>query len=559
VPERSGDFSDLLPGRVIVDPLTRLPFAGNLIPATRLSQPGKVLAPFIPLPNLVQGTTFRAAFSSVLPLGQNLGDARVDARINDHCNMLMARYSVSSSYESSPNPFPRCRRPICTAKRRTTLVRWTKIISPTIQNVAQAALYDSPFIFGAVGPGVNVNGMAGIQGFDNPTVVPEQSWPTIGISGYQGFQGSPSDQRPKYMRIRHLQLSDSINFVHGRHEMKAGMEWLHRNDGFHIGQNSVGNWSFQGAYTGNAFADLLMGIPDSGTRSPVQTLQGDYDDFKAWHFNDTFRVRPGLTVNMGIRWDINPFMKGIRRTRSGVDAIIGKVIVPSGLQNDPTAQPLTGLLLQLFGDRVAFTDDLGLPQSVTPSDHRNVAPRIGVAWTPIQKTVVRAAYGIFFAFPDTNLVNNTVVTVPFVVNSQLFNDRAPAAPTRTFSNFFQGAAIASPIKPPGKPVHSGWSSRPDTPNMTSALVNLREQYTQQWNSMCSARSRRASPSRRLMSAAGRCGYSRGSGATIRRPDRAPYRRVVLIRSGAPSACRNGAERELTTPSRPRSRSATGTG
>jgi hypothetical protein len=188
------------------------------------------------------------------------------------------------------------------------------------------------------------------------------------------------------MRIRHLQLSDSINFVHGRHEMKAGMEWLHRNDGFHIGQNSVGNWSFQGAYTGNAFADLLMGIPDSGTRSPVQTLQGDYDDFKAWHFNDTFRVRPGLTVNMGIRWDINPFMKGIRRTRSGFDAITGKVIVPSGLQNDPTAQPLTGLLLQLFGDRVAFTDDLGLPQSVTPSDHRNVAPRIGVAWTPIQKT-----------------------------------------------------------------------------------------------------------------------------------------------------------------------------
>ena len=135
--------------------------------------------------------------------------------------------------------------------------------------------------------------MAGIQGFDNPTVVPEQSWPTIGISGYQGFQGSPSDQRPKYMRIRHLQLSDSVSFVHGRHEMKAGMEWLHRNDGFHIGQNSVGNWSFLGTYTGNGFADLLMGFPDNGTRSPVQTLQGDYDDFKAWHFNDTFRVASG--------------------------------------------------------------------------------------------------------------------------------------------------------------------------------------------------------------------------------------------------------------------------
>jgi hypothetical protein len=481
LPERSGDFSDLLPGRTILDPLTRLPFPGNIIPADRLSQPGKFLAPFIPLPNVIQGTTFRSAFSTNLPLGQNLGDARVDARINDR-NMLMARYSVSSSYESSPNPFPTVPATNLHSKAQDYTVRWTKILSPTIQNVAQAALYDSPFIFGAVGPGVNINGMAGIQGFENPTVVPEQSWPTIGISGYQGFQGSPSDQRPKYMRIRHLQLSDSINVVRGRHEMKAGMEWLHRNDGFHIGQNSVGNWSFQGAYTGNGFADLLMGIPDSGTRSPVQTLQGDYDDFKAWHFNDTFRVRPGLTLNLGIRWDINPFMKGIRRTRSGFDPVTGKVIVPSGLQNDPTAQPLTGLLLQLFGDRVAFTDDLGLPQSVTPSDHRNVAPRVGIAWTPMQKTVVRAAYGIFFAFPDTNLVNNTVVTVPFVVNSQVFNDRAPAAPTRTFSNFFQGAPIASANPNPGQPCSFGLVlTSCDTPNMTSALVNLREQYTQQWN------------------------------------------------------------------------------
>ena len=481
LPERSGDFSDLLPGKTITDPLNRLPFPGNIIPANRLSQPGQFFAPYLPLPNLIQGTTFRSSFSTGLPLGQNLGDARVDARLNDR-NMLMARYSVSSSYESSPNPFPAVPATNLHSKAQDYTVRWTKIFSPTVQNVAQAAFYDSPFIFGAVGPGVNVNGMAGIQGFENASVVPEQSWPTIAISGYQGFQGSPSDQRPKYMRIRHLQLSDAVSFVHGRHEMKAGMEWLHRNDGFHIGQNSVGNWNFLGTYTGNGFADLLMGFPDNGTRSPVQTLQGDYDDFKAWHFNDTFRVRPGLTLNLGLRWDINPFMKGIRRTRTGFDPSTGKVIVPSGLQNDPTAQPLTGQLLQLFGDRVSFTNDLGLPQSVTPSDHRNVAPRVGIAWTPMPKTVVRSAYGIFFAFPDTNLVNNTVVTVPFVVNSQVFNDRPPLAPTRTFSNFFQGAAIASPNPNPGQPCSFGLVLNScDTPTMTSALVNLREQYTQQWN------------------------------------------------------------------------------
>jgi hypothetical protein len=98
VPERSGDFSDLLP-RTITDPLTRQPFPGNIIPADRLTQQGKFFAGYLPLPNLVQGTTFRSSFSSNLALGQNLGDARVDASITDH-DMLMARYSVSSNYET---------------------------------------------------------------------------------------------------------------------------------------------------------------------------------------------------------------------------------------------------------------------------------------------------------------------------------------------------------------------------------------------------------------------------------------------------------------------------
>src|SRR5262249_6804444 len=54
--ERSGDFSDILP-RTIVDPLTRQPFPGNIIPANRLSPQGTWFVPYIPTPNLLQGTT----------------------------------------------------------------------------------------------------------------------------------------------------------------------------------------------------------------------------------------------------------------------------------------------------------------------------------------------------------------------------------------------------------------------------------------------------------------------------------------------------------------------
>jgi hypothetical protein len=136
-----------------------------------------------------------------------------------------------------------------------------------------------------------------------------------------------------------------------------------------------------GTYTGDAFGDFLLGYPDNATRSPFQTLQGDYGDFLAWHFSDNFRVRPGLTINLGLRYEINSFFNGILDTRSGFDFQTGKVIVPSGIP--PNAQPLTPQLLQLFADRIEFTDSLGLPKAVSPSTKLDFAPRIGIAWNPL--------------------------------------------------------------------------------------------------------------------------------------------------------------------------------
>jgi hypothetical protein len=211
-------------------------------------------------------------------------------------------------------------------------------------------------------------------------------------------------------------------------------------------------------------------------------LQGDYDDFKAWYFNDNFRLRPGLTINMGLRYEINPFFKGILDTRSGFDFQTGKVIIPTGTPQN--AQPLTPTLLQLFADRIETTGQLGLPTSVSPAAHGDFAPRFGISWTPdgAPKTVIRSGYGIFYTFPDTNLINNTVVTVPFVDNVTLFNDRPPAIPTRTIGNFFQGTPIAAANPNPGQPCPWGVVMIScDTPSITSALAHLHHQYTEQWN------------------------------------------------------------------------------
>lgn len=478
--QRNGDFS--ASSSAIKDPMNNYsPFPGNMIPASRMSSQGSWFVPYIPSPNLQQGSTYRYSYSANLPLDQNVGDLRMDANLTNK-DTFMASYSVSSNTEINPNPFPAVPSTNLHSKAQDWTARWTHIFGPTLLNVVQAANYDSPFIFSAVGPGVDVNGMAGIQGFSDTSVVPQQSWPTISISGFQGFQGSPSDQRPKYIRVRHVEFSDTMTYNRGSHELKFGAEEMHRNDGFHIGQNDVGNWSFLGTYSGNAFADFLLGQPDNGTRSSIQLLQGDYDDFKALHFNDTWHVRSNLTLTLGVRWEINPFMKGINYSRTGFDPANGDIIVPTGLQLNPQVQPLTGTMLKLFADRIEYTSQVGLPASVSPSDWKDIGPRVGIAWTPMPKTVVRSGFGIFYAYPDTNLLNNTVVTVPFVINSQVFNDRPPLAPTHTFGNFFAGAPIVAANPNPGQPCSFGMVlDSCNTPNMTSALVHLRQQYTQEWN------------------------------------------------------------------------------
>ena len=447
--ERRGNFGEQLP-KALIDPLTRLPFAGNVIPTNRITQQGSYFASLLPQSNLLQGTTSRAAFSTGTPLDTKEGDIRIDANLRTS-DLVMARYSIADNREFNPNPFPALNGTDLHSQAQNTTLRWTHIFTPKLLNVAQGSYYNSPFLFGPVLAGFDLQSQAGVLGFNDPLITPVKSFPNINLSGYQGFQGSPSDQRPKSIIIHTWQFSDSMTYNLGRHELKFGAEWMHRHDAFIIGQNSVGNFSFVGTYSGDAFADMLLGYPDNVTRSAFQSVQGNYDDFTSGYVNDNFRVNSQLTLNLGLRYEFNPFMKGIRKTRSGFDLQTGKVVVPSGIPAN--AQPLTPQLLALFGDRLLYTDNLGLPQSVSPPQN-NWAPRIGLAWSPSgsQKLAVRAGYGIFYTFPDTNLLNNTVVTVPFVDNVTVFNDRPPALPTRTFANFFQGQPIATPNPNPGTTV-----------------------------------------------------------------------------------------------------------
>lgn len=476
--ERRGDFSDILP-KTIKDPLTGQPFPGNIIPSNRLAPQSQFLLGYMPAPNLIQGSTFRSVSTS--PLAQQIykADGRFDQQLTEK-DRLMARYSIADNNESDPNPFPAIGQFALHSRGQSAVINLTHVFNPHWVNEARFAYYRSYFLFGTALPNTDINGMAGIQGFETTSAV--KSFPQINISGYSAFTGSPSDQRPKQNRIRDWQYHDGVSYSNGKHDIKFGFELFHIANAFLSGTSAMGISSFVGTYSGNGMADFLLGVPDNVTRADALNLWGAHGNFSGYYVQDNYRVTQNLTLNLGLRWEINPFYEGVQGQISAFDFKNGKIILPSGFGQ--TAQPHIPELYALFKDRIELSNSLGLPQSLRPTDYMDWAPRIGLAWRPFgsDRWVVRSGYGIFYAYPDTNLVNNSVQTVPFNQTETVFNDRPPATPTLTFGNFFQGQPLVFANPNPGQPCSFGFAANScSTPGVTGGPVNLRNTYVQEWN------------------------------------------------------------------------------
>jgi len=474
--ERGGNFSQLT--KKLLDPANGYrPFASNIIPATSISPQALFFLHYMPTPNTTQGSTSYSALTNNLLQHQIRGDVRIDEQISNS-TQLTGRYSINNNDEDDPNPYLTMGSFPLHSRAQNAAISLTHIFSPRLVNEARVSYYRSYFYFAGTLQGTNFNQLAGVQGFNDTTSV--YSFPQITLSGYSNFTGSPSDQRPKQNRIRNWQYADNLSYTVGRHSIKLGAELLHQTAAFINGSNSVGTFNFLGTYTGDAFADFLLGYPDNVTRDYFKELNGDYQSFWGFYAQDNFRLSPNFTLDLGVRLDLNGFYNGIRGQKSAFDRVTGRLIIPSSI--DPNVQPLTPTLLQLFSDRFSYTKSLGLPNSIQPVQ-KDWAPRVGFAWTPLgdPKLVIRSGFGIFYAFPDSNTINNTVATVPFVAATTVTNDRPPIAPKRTWGDYFLGQPNVTANTKGGVCSFGYVALSCATPNVDSGDISFRSQSVTEWN------------------------------------------------------------------------------
>jgi hypothetical protein len=195
-------------------------------------------------------------------------------------------------------------------------------------------------------------------------------------------------------------LKDNVQWVHGKHVLTFGgqLEWLEFNDLYAYGASTPLTMSFAvtetaqvsgssaaaKSNTGLAYASFLMGAVDSSSYTEyAQIAQETGSRYRpyALYANDDYKLTPKLTVNAGLRWDVMPPFRESENRFS--------------FMNPTMTNSVTGNMgaLQFAG---SGTDGCNCS---TPMNtyFKDWGPRLGAAYALNNKTVLRAAYGIYYA------------------------------------------------------------------------------------------------------------------------------------------------------------------
>jgi hypothetical protein len=388
--ERAGDFSAT--AAAVRDPLTGAGFAGNIIPPSRLSAAGRAAASLYPLPNRADVV---ANFVSS-PIAERRAiqfTGKTDHTIGRGTSAAL-RYNFSRDDRDVPFPV-----------RSRNLPGFGISVLDQGQNVAFGLTHaPSGRMFNELRVGLNLlrrenlPQSAGIDQFEALGITApgitgtDLGFPTLVVAGYETLGDDPN--LPVVRRARTLHLSDALTFDRGRHHLKMGGEFrASRSDGYnHL--FARGQATFQGVFTGNAVADLLLGLPSISLLGVNDNPQALRTRALNGFLQDDWRVGPRVTINAGVRYEYNT--------------------PPYDAGNRMRILDLQTLQLQQVGSR-------GVPRSGLRSDLDNVAPRAGVSWdvTGNGTLLLRGGYGIFYD-SGTLIENSALYFNPPYFTLQLF-------------------------------------------------------------------------------------------------------------------------------------------
>jgi outer membrane receptor protein involved in Fe transport len=469
--ERTGDFSKSVDGSgkpvPVVDPNTGAPFPGNIIPASRIYAPGKAVLAFLPAANTAAGGNvynYSSQAPSAYPRSETI--MRGDWNINDS-----TRLSVRWVYNHDDQQFA----------YGTTTASWNWPLTitdrkngpgsvPTIsvtKNFNPTTVGD--FMFGIGRGGVTIapqdnKATRTASGINTPLLYPNANTPDLIPS--LTFGGLASVSTPVNTSVfgtfdqRFLiwQTMDSITKIHGKHVFKLGFQFQSASNASNSQTHVQSDIDFTAnasnpLNTGHPFANALLGIYNSYTQANVKPYQNYLYHDLSWYVQDSWKVTPRLTLDLGVRFSwyqpvfnsagdgsfFNPAaFDPSKAERLYRPVCVGAATCATGAASyraiDPAVsatptldntQPgfYVGKLVPNSGN---FTDGLLLASAGYPKgglDTRKILPqpRLGFAWDIFGRhnTVVRGGFGITYDRYQSGITGFGATNPPFVLNPTL--------------------------------------------------------------------------------------------------------------------------------------------
>jgi hypothetical protein len=434
---RQGDLSSIT--TPILDPVTRLPFPGNRIPANRISPIARAIlndTANYPLPNrtVPGGVTGNFVGETLFAVRAHQGDARLDWNASTD-DKVFARFSFATYQdERSVQPYPLFLATRNDQPFRNVALNWNRVFGPTLVNevlvgYSKTTVISETLDWAGIGDANAAYGIAGGQ-------------PIPGLSsiGWGGGLTAPGAIAPDSDTLaKTYQLNEKVTWLKGRHALKLGGQFLRYDQRrFYAGNNGLlGFINYSGAFTGNAFADFLLDQVGSKGRGSQAEPWTHLQNRLSFFVQDDFKATRDLTLNLGLRWAYTSPLVEKDNRQSNFDLVTG---------------------LQTFAKDGSIED-----RALYKPYYKGFEPRLGFAWRASERLVFRGAYGI------TQYMEGTGANLRLPLNPPLFFESAVNY-DRTTGAGRLGTGFAE-LVPQDRP--SG--------NVRAFDPNLRPQFTHQWN------------------------------------------------------------------------------
>lgn len=422
---RSGDFSEI--NRIIYDPLTNQPFAGNVIPESRWDPAARnILQQLYPAPNTAgtRGATGQTISNYLINPTLERQDNQYDLKV-DHTLTSANRFFIRHSYEKTHRKLPAtlehgdAGNTFGAGDGNVTAqglaFNDTHTFSPRWLNEFRFGWSSVKFFMTPIDFRQNLAEKVGIPGVNLNEATSALSQITFQNGGARNL-GSNGNQ-PLITNQNDFQFFDNVTWARGRHTLKSGGSLTLRSREILNADLIVGQFGFNQNLTSNCAGVVGPCTLNTSTGFDVASFLLGYGSIKdrrlfdaktytekrpeiAAYVQDDIRMTSKLTLNAGLRWDLFVPWLEVDDRQSNFDPSTGRFVVAS-----PDA----------------VIDGIKVGRYLQTYSRRDFGPRFGFAYdlTGSGRTVVRGGYGIFWNFTPGGTSSSKAQNPPFLQSTTL--------------------------------------------------------------------------------------------------------------------------------------------